>query len=115
MLGIAIMLIGVAFFSYIISTFISIVQKIQNIEERDENYTNLNNWLTILRYFNKGKVIPKELTQEIEHYFDFYWENERLGDIQQDNEFVQALPSAVKYMYDDIFFEFRSFFNTYKN
>lgn len=73
----------------------------------------MNNWLTLLSYFNNGKKLPKDFTRQIENHFDFFWENDRMCHITQDNEFVQALPSAVKYLYDDIFFEFRSFFNTY--
>ena len=75
----------------------------------------MNNWITILKYFTHGKQLPKEFIRKLEENFEYYWEEDRLGDITPENEYVQALPSSMKYLFGDVFHNYRQFFNTLKN
>jgi len=96
------MIIGVAFFSNFVGTFINVADSLSD-NSQQQNQTDLNNWITILKYFTHGKQLPKEFIRKLEENFEYYWEEDRLGDITPENEYVQALPSSMKYLFGDVF------------
>jgi hypothetical protein len=121
-LTIIIMLLGVGFFSFVMSNFIDIIGTFNSDEL---TYTGekfeLHNWMTMLTRFRENKPLPNSLYQQINQHFKYYWSNNRLKYVaKHNNEFVSVLPSGIKrglivhYLFDDIFFNFRIFFNPQK-
>lgn len=115
-----IMILGVAFFSYIMGNFINIVHGFDDLtEERDES-AQLHQWLNLLNRFTKKKTIKRSLQIEIDDHFKHYWANDRLVQITEKSEFLKALPRVVKknimvqFLYDDVFYKFKNFFKTRK-
>mmetsp|Transcript_32179 Transcript_32179/g.23765 ORF Transcript_32179/g.23765 Transcript_32179/m.23765 type:complete len:187 (+) Transcript_32179:385-945(+) len=119
--GMLIMFGGVAFFSYIMGSFIEIIAKFESISGRNNDSPDLHNWMTLLTRFIDNKPLPKALINEIDTHFQHYWGTDRLGYVSKDNEYLNALPRSIKksiivhYLFDDVFYKFRSFFNTIKN
>ncbi len=120
-IGMIIMLGGVAFFSYIMGSFISIITRFESISGGKNDSPDLHNWMTLLTRFIDNKPLPRTLINEIDTHFQHYWASNRLGYVSKDNEFLNALPRSIKksvivhYIFDDVFYKFRSFFNTIKN
>ena len=119
-LGIFIMLGGVAFFSYIMGSFIEIISTFNQNLGNEEQTFDLHNWMTLLTRF-RDKPLPNSLYRQINQHFKQYWGQNRLSQVQKDNEFINALPRQIKrgiivhYLFDDIFYNFRFFFNPQKN
>lgn len=115
--GIIIMLCGVAFFSYIMGSFIEIISNYDKKMGTVDKGTELHNWMTLLTRFTNNKPLPKQLINQIDSHFAYYWSNDRLSCISKKNEYLNALPRSIKrdimihYLFDDIFYRFRFFFN----
>ena len=119
-LGVFIMLAGVGFFSFVMSSFIEIISNFnRNLGVVEETF-ELHNWMTLLTRFRENKPLPNSLYRQINQHFKYFWTNNRLKQVQKDNEFINALPSSIKrgiivhYLFDDIFYNFRIFFNPQK-
>ena len=58
--------------------------------------------------------------KQIHLHFKHYWANSRTRQVQRDNEFMMELPKSIKraiivhFLFDDIFYNFRSFFKPEK-
>lgn len=59
--GIFIMLCGVAFFSFIMSSFIEIISNYDKKMGAIDKGTELHNWMTLLTRFTNNKPLPKTL------------------------------------------------------
>lgn len=94
--GMVIMLCGVAFFSYIMGSFIEIIANYDKKMGTVDHATELHNWITLLTRFTNNKPLPKSLVSQIENHFDHYWDNDRLSVISKSNEFLNALPRSIK-------------------
>ena len=62
-LTVIIMLCGVAFFSFIMGSFIEIISNYEKKMGIIDKGTDLHNWLTMLTKFTGNKPLPKALTQ----------------------------------------------------
>jgi len=63
--GICIMLAGVAFFSFIMSSFIEIISTFnQNLGVEEQTF-ELHNWMTLLTRFRENKPLPNSLYRQI--------------------------------------------------
>ena len=120
--GMVIMLLGVAFFSFIMNSFIDIISTFnQNLGGNEEQTFDLHNWMTLLTRFRDNKPLPNSLYKQINQHFKYFWVNNRLSQVHKDNEFINILPKSIKrgiivhYLFDDIFYNFRFFFNPQKN
>lgn len=119
--GIIVMLLGIVFFSHIMGSFIEIISNYDKRMGSVDRGTELHNWMTLLTRFTNNKPLPKTLINQIDNHFAYYWANDRLNAISKDDEFLSALPRQIKrhiikhYLFDDIFFRFRLFFNTQDN
>ena len=86
----------------------------------DDKGTDLNNWMNLLGRFTE-KPLPKNLISQIDRHFKFFWDNNRLGCISKNDEYLRQCPRQMQkhiiqnYLFDDIIYRFRSFFNTLKN
>jgi len=115
------MLLGVAFFSFIMGNFIEIVTNYNKKMGIIDRGTELHNWMTMLTRFTNKKPLPKNLISKIDNHFSFYWANDRLASTSPDDEYLNILPRSIKrtimtsYLFQDIFYKFQVFFNTYEN
>jgi hypothetical protein len=115
------MILGVTFFSYIMGNFIDIISNYDEKKGNIDKSTDLNNWLTLLTRFTNHKPLPAPLVNKIESHFMFFWAHNRLAHISREDHFMAALPRSIKraimisYLFQDIFFQFRQFFNTFQN
>ena len=120
-IGIFIMLAGVGFFSFVMSSFIEIISNLnaQNLGIQEETF-ELHNWMTLLSRFRQNQPLPNSLYRQINQHFKHYWQNNRIHQVGKDNEFINSLPGVIKrgiivhYLFDDIFYNFRIFFNPQK-
>lgn len=78
MLAVFLMLCGVAFFSYIMGSFIEIIANYRKKMGVIDQIGDLHNWLNLLTRYNNNKPLSKSLTNQIERHFSFYWTNDRL-------------------------------------
>ena len=120
--GITVMFLGVAIFSYVMSEFsdqINIYN--QTFGDRDQG-TDLQNYINSLKRFCPNQPFNKELINNIEKHFKFFWKNNRMFSIDKDDKYLSNLPkdlkiSLVEYFWYDIFSKFNNFFlyRKYKN
>lgn len=112
------MIIGAGFFSIVLSDFIDIINNFDKKMGVVDKGLDLHNWLTLLSSFTGNKPLPRTLLHKIENHFDYYWKTDRMTSLRIDDPYIQALPSLVKkkiitnYLFSDIFFHFRHFFNS---
>lgn len=94
----AILLIGVAVFSYIMGIFISMLDQHQNLNADFNEGELLSQFFGILRYFNGDAPIKSELKEEIEEFFESKWTKDRGQALSsaEDLKFYDILPEAVQ-------------------
>lgn len=121
-LGMLIMFTGVGFFSFIMGSFIEILQQFQkNVSGPESRTYEIDNWLKLLTRFRLNRPLPNELYKQILRHFKHYWQNNRLKQVSKDIEFLGMLPAQIKksvlvhFLFDDIFYNFRYFFNPMKH
>jgi len=102
------------------SSFIEIIQNYDQRMGNEDKGSELNNWMTLLTRFT-NRPLDKELVGEIDNNFSYYWAKDRLFGMNKDDEYLNQCPRQVKrhilinYLFDDIIFKFRNFFNTNEN
>ena len=79
-----ILLFGVAIFSYVMGNFIEILDQFKEFHKELEDGDNLAKFMGTLQQFNNEKPINFELKQQIEDYFDFKWQNDKLLAFKED-------------------------------
>jgi hypothetical protein len=87
------LLIGVSLFSYIMSEFINMIEKFNDITCEDEG--DLNKFFGLLKEFNNDEHINMELKRKIEQYFNHRWDEDRtcLFEFEIDSsDFMNQLP-----------------------
>ena len=87
-----------AVFSFIMGNFIEILMSFKVVTAENEESENLTKWLGLLARFNKGRPLPKEMTKKIEHYFDYYWANDKNYAMKSEDDlrFMQELPKQIR-------------------
>lgn len=72
-----IMIVGVTVFSLIMNKLIQILNDYKEMtDNRDDR--NLSKWIMLMSKFNQGKPLSRELINNIEDFFNFYWEKNPL-------------------------------------
>lgn len=113
-MSLPIMLGGVAFFSFIMGNFIEIVSNYDKKMGVVDKSGELTEYINVLRRYN----LPKSLTMQIEGHFSYFWANDRLAFIDQEQDFLGPLPNKIKnqimniYLFKDVFICFPRFFST---
>jgi len=90
--GINVMMVGIVFFSHIMGSFIEIISNYDKRMGSVDRGTELHNWMTLLTRFTNNKPLPKTLINQIDNHYAYYWANDRLNAISQNDEFLNALP-----------------------
>ena len=113
-----VLLSGVTCLSIIINNLMDMVRGFQTVY-REDSHKDLFKWITLLSRFNNGNPINKDLITEIEGFFDYYWNNDRMRALNsvEGDKFVHELPSNVtetiilEFLFRDFLFLFKSNFN----
>lgn len=78
-IGIVIMLSGVGFFSYVMSSFIQIQSTLEKENSsRNEDIFEVHNWITLLTRFRENKPLPNTLYRQVFRHFEHFASNDRL-------------------------------------
>lgn len=119
-IGSLIMFCGVTFFSLLMEEFKGIILDWKG-DYISDNERNLNKWMLLLRRFNyKGKPLKKDLREDLEKHFKYFWDNNRTSTLLEKKDYFDALPRDIKrrlmteYLYEDIFKE-KYFTNYFDN
>ena len=64
-MGILVMLAGVGFFSFVMSSFIEIISTFNHNLGVEEETFDLHNWMTLLTRFRENKPLPNSLYRQI--------------------------------------------------
>lgn len=77
--------------------------------------------MLLLRRFNyKGTPLKKDIREDLESHFDYFWKNNRTSTLLEKKDYFDALPRDIKrrlmteYLYEDIFKE-KYFINFFDN
>lgn len=112
-----ILMFGVSIFSFIIGQFIDIMANYRMLWDVG-NHKDLSKWISLLSRFNNGNPLQKELITQIEDFFTYYWENNRLEAFasESDARFYSELPDGMKdeilqYLFADFLYKYKPYFN----
>jgi hypothetical protein len=81
------MLTGVGFFSFIMGSFIEILQSFNSTMGSEDRTYELNNWMKLLKRFRENKPLPDSLMKQIHNHFKYHWANNRIKQAE-DNEYI---------------------------
>lgn len=76
--AVLVMLLGVAFFSYIIGNFIEIFSTYQSKVGVVDRREDLNKWLQSLQRFKNRTPLAKSLQMQIERDFNYFWQYDKM-------------------------------------
>ena len=94
---ILVQLIGVSFYSYIMSNFIEVISSYERKVGIIDHDTELENWIAYLMRFNDNKYLDLNLVKEIENHFEYFWTEHKLGSISQTDSNLLVLPKSTQY------------------
>ena len=103
------LMFGVAIFSYIMGSFIQILNVAKEFAAENEDGINLSKFFGTLRKFNNEEDIKLSLKKEIESFFDYKWQLDK-NEIVFDDEFGTYLSQMegtdlINRLYYDCLFE----------
>ena len=90
-------LIGVSFYSYIMGNFIEVISSYEKKVGIVDKGSELENWLTFLTRFNGNKPLDKELVDEIEEHFKYFWLEYKLSTLSPTDPYLNNLPKYTRY------------------
>jgi len=112
--GILIMILGIALFSYIMGNFNDVLTNYDKRMGIVDKGADLQVWMTSLSKFTSNQPLPRDLVQKIDEHFKFFWKNDRLSSLTLDDKYLNLMPKNLRYnlicyLFDDIFQMFRGF------
>ena len=113
--AIVIMLLGVAVFSYVMSSFTDQISIYNEPFGGLDKGSLLQNWLHLLNQYSRNKPFKIKLVRDIDAHFRFFWKNDRMNSIDKNNQFLTRLPKNIKlklidFFWLDLFTKFNHFF-----
>ena len=81
------MFVGIVFFSKIMGNFIEIIQDYDKRMGSEDKGSELNNWMTLLTRFT-NKPLSKQLINQIDKHFSYYWLHDRLKSMNKDDQYL---------------------------
>jgi hypothetical protein len=94
-MGILLMIVGIAFFSYVMGNFNDVLTNYDNKMGNVNKRGDLQAWMNSLSKFNKKKV-PRELIHKIDNHFHFFWTNDRLCGLSPDDDYLMTMPFQLR-------------------
>ena len=67
------MIFGVAFFSYVMGSFIDIVRAFDELFGKADKSNDLHIWLKQLNRYRNNTPLDRDLFLEIDRHFRYYW------------------------------------------
>ena len=83
----AMLMFGVAVFSYIMGNFIEIITKMKDINASFSDGDNLARFFGLLKMFNSDKQLEHDIMVKIESYFEYKWEQDCNLAIHEEEDF----------------------------
>lgn len=77
-ISVIVMLLGVAFFSFIMGNFVTISDKQDRKMGHIDKKGDLNNFLIAVQRFKNRQPVQKSLQLSIEKNFQYFWANDRI-------------------------------------
>ena len=113
--GIVIMLLGVAVFSYVMSSFTDQISIYNETFGSLDKGSLLQNWLHLLNQYSRNKPFKIKLVKDIDTHFRFFWKNDRINGVDKNNLFLTQLPKNIKlklidFFWLDLYTKFSPFF-----
>lgn len=105
--ALAVMLGGVAFFSYIMGNLLEIFKNYESKMGIVDRKGDLDHWIISLQRFTNRQPLPKSLQTKIEKDFNYFWANDR-NSCYRDESF-DLIPISIKneigarFLFADIF------------
>lgn len=96
-LGIFLMIVGIAFFSYIMGNFNDVLINYDKKMGIIDQGSDLQVWLTSLSKFTSQKPLSRSLVKRIDQHFRFFWRNDRLSSIGRDDNFLKLIPKNIRF------------------
>ena len=90
-------LIGVSFYSYIMGNFIEVISSYEKKVGIVDKGSELENWLTYLTRFNANRPLDKELVDDIEDHFKYFWPEYKLSTLSPTDPYLNSLPKYTRY------------------
>jgi len=89
---------GVVIFSFIMGSFIEMLLEFKRVTSENADHSNLSKFLGLLSRFNRGRPLPKEMSQKVEAYFEYYWAQDRnyAAKTVGDQRFLSELPKQIR-------------------
>ena len=117
-----ILMFGVTVFSFIMGQFIEILINYKSLWKVG-HHQDLSKWIALLSRFNNGNPLNKELITKIEDFFNYFWENNPLGAVndEADVRFMSELPYYVQgqvyidYLFKDFLYKYKPYFHAIHN
>lgn len=92
-----VMLFGNAVFTYIMTEFLSIIANWKLIGKGLDESDELDFFFKIIEKMNGGTPVPHKIKNDFEHYFEYYWNNNKnkaIGD-EEGRGVIDQLPIEV--------------------
>ena len=81
-----VLLFGNMIFSLVMEQFLGILNEVKELENDLDEGDQLSKFFGLIQRFNKGKLIPIQLQQEIQEYFEYRWANDKNAAINDEVE-----------------------------
>ena len=96
-MGLIVLLFGVTMFSFIMGQFMDIIMYLNSFKDSG-NHKDLTKWISLLARYNNGNPLEKSMITEIESFFDYYWDFNRLEALKSEDDllFLDQLPQYVQ-------------------
>jgi hypothetical protein len=95
--GIIIQLFGVTIFASVMTNFQEVLNRGNEGGNREEK---LQAWFSVIKDirmspFNKCTEIKKEMKEEIERHFQYFWDNDRTSVLREKFEYFDSIPFKI--------------------
>jgi hypothetical protein len=78
-LWIFVLLGGGMTFSFIMGSFLEVLYGYRLVVAENEDSYNLARFFGLLKRYNSGKSVKKEIVEDIENYFSYYWSCDKIS------------------------------------
>ena len=128
---IGVLLVGIVQFSLIVANFNALVAEIDENSSEGEGMNDLTTWISHLETAKNHKKLPQSLKDRIFSHFQYYWENDRLGNLatswwkdphslqeltQPNDKYLEEMPASyrhgvVEFLFSDLSVKYVDFFS----
>ena len=96
LMTVTIQLCGVAFFSYIMDTFMKTMEKFKKKVTDIDKTDQLVRWLLVTQIYQQESPIDRAFLRSIDKEMEHFWANDRLQCFEADGPDFQLLPISIK-------------------